>query len=530
MKNSRSLSLLAFFGGALAVAFALIHAMKSASTIGIAPVIDDAFYSLSVSRHLALGHGLSVDGLQPTNGFQPLWVFLCSGLSWLLGGDRLATLRAALVLSTVVWIGFAIAMGRYARALARGQGMEGTTAGLCATLLSIGSYRVFRHFHNGLETGLAILLLTLALAQLFSLQHGRHWVLKTGLLFALLIYARLDSAVFVALYGATQLLLGLRERQFRWRPIVACALGGLALVLWLLRNLRLDGHVMPSSGRMEALFPNLHENVLATLKALVWWALPAGDLLPAWLRMHSMLNKVIFLCLGAVAIACFVLVCRKGRWRAMVFGESTLPLVLHLGFLVVFYTAFFAAPWFQERYLSPSVTLFIPLLALGMEGLADRYQRYVPAVLGLIVFANLAAMGLSARGSVATTNSLFTVQKTYAEKYVDPSCVLGAGQSGTLGYFRDRVVNLDGKVNRSALDAIVTDRLADYVAHESNVDVFVDWQVYAPPRVGKRGETFQLAQDMGKFQSWVRIGREHCVLGQATIRPDPYGGEILSRF
>jgi len=50
-------------------------------------LVDDAFYSLTVARHIAQGHGLSFDGLHPTNGFQPLYVFLTVPVFWLFPND-----------------------------------------------------------------------------------------------------------------------------------------------------------------------------------------------------------------------------------------------------------------------------------------------------------------------------------------------------------------------------------------------------------------------------------------------------------
>ena len=37
--------------------------------------------------------------------------------------------------------------------------------------------------------------------------------------------------------------------------------------------------------------------------------------------------------------------------------------------------------------------------------------------------------------------------------HVAPGCVVGAYETGTLVYFRDRSVNLDGKVDHDALEA-----------------------------------------------------------------------------
>ena len=40
--------------------------------------VDDSYYYLQIARHLAAGDGFTFDGLNPTNGFHPLWLLLLS--------------------------------------------------------------------------------------------------------------------------------------------------------------------------------------------------------------------------------------------------------------------------------------------------------------------------------------------------------------------------------------------------------------------------------------------------------------------
>src|SRR6188474_2715798 len=47
------------------------------------PLSDDGYYVLAIARRIALGQGVTYDGATLTNGFQPLWVFLCAPLFWL---------------------------------------------------------------------------------------------------------------------------------------------------------------------------------------------------------------------------------------------------------------------------------------------------------------------------------------------------------------------------------------------------------------------------------------------------------------
>ena len=76
-------------------------------------------------------------------------------------------------------------------------------------------------------------------------------------------------------------------------------------------------------------------------------------------------------------------------------------------------------------------------------------------------------------------------QLRLVEEHVPPAEAVCAFQSGTIGYFRDRVVNLDGKVNGEALRR--RGDLQAYVA-ERGVNWFCDWGSWfagpgAPPGV-----------------------------------------------
>src|ERR671917_1932083 len=84
-----------------------LHAAPADQLARTLPV-EDAYYALSVTRHVALGDGVTADGIHDTNGFQPLWVALNVPLYVLAGGDRIAGLRLSQVLSTLLWLAFVV--------------------------------------------------------------------------------------------------------------------------------------------------------------------------------------------------------------------------------------------------------------------------------------------------------------------------------------------------------------------------------------------------------------------------------------
>ena len=55
---------------------------------------DDAYYYLVIARNAASGQGFTADGLSPTNGFQPLWMWLLVPIAWLTSGEPTRLLAA----------------------------------------------------------------------------------------------------------------------------------------------------------------------------------------------------------------------------------------------------------------------------------------------------------------------------------------------------------------------------------------------------------------------------------------------------
>ena len=92
---------------------------------------EDGFYTLSVARQIAVGGGITIDGHTATNGFQPLWG--SSSRRWPRSpAASIGTLRPALILSTLLWLGFIALMAALAREHARRRGMDGRLAAALA--------------------------------------------------------------------------------------------------------------------------------------------------------------------------------------------------------------------------------------------------------------------------------------------------------------------------------------------------------------------------------------------------------------
>ncbi|HEY3886458.1 MAG TPA: hypothetical protein VGL62_14700, partial [Vicinamibacterales bacterium] len=167
-------------------------------------------------------------------------------------------------------------------------------------------------------------------------------------------------------------------------------------------------------------------------------------------------------CAAAAVLVAAVVAARSVRRGAVPWTHVNRGALLFMLLLVCYtgaiITAYAMSPawWMYDRYTAPVVLVSVPVLAVL---LADRV-RTIPrsAVMAVGVAAIEAAFVIWAVH--APSRKYYQAQIELVARHVPPQERVGAFQSGTLGYFRDGVVNLDGKVNPAALAA--RGRLKEY--------------------------------------------------------------------
>ncbi len=144
----------------------------------------------------------------------------------------------------------------------------------------------------------------------------------------------------------------------------------------------------------------------------------------------------------------------------------------------VYYGLYFGAGWFLSRYLAPVAPLLI--IAMFYTALLITTRITPKLVGGLMTGAALASLALSTalliRYHVPGVKEQGHFQVVdWVDENIEPETWLGAVQTGTLGYWHDRTINLDGKVNPAALNALLTEgNVLNYVL-ESPAQYLVDW-------------------------------------------------------
>lgn len=490
--------------------------LRSEERIFTRPFTEDSFYLFSTAEHFASGDGFSVDGLQPTNGVQPLIIFFYAPLFLLAGFQKLVVLKLAFI-----WVALFDALSAILLAVLIKRMMivdqeNGSVwrsppilaAGLWATL-----YPMLVHTACGLETGLYSTLLIATLTLYCGIIRKRTEGATTGLkdlfflgvLLGITVLARIDAAIFI---GMICLYEAVKQKGIGVKN--AFIIGVTAFVVsspWWWYNYSTFGHIMPQSGFAESLVDETGRNLWQALTVIadsfsIFFFLPKSIEIP-----HS----ITLVWAIVVAAAIYLLVKATASWSVVTRNyrlEALVPLLMTCVVFTVYYVLFFSAPHFIPRYFQPYriVALILGVLLLPHIILWLLGSTVKKAVLYLFITAALIF-------SCGSYGYYFLIDK-YSDLYyvgkwaeaVAPARV-GMDQSGTAGFISSNVVNLDGKVNMRALRARQKEDIGVYVAEEQ-FEYLADWQekideITTPAK--RHGITYVLHDSIGRVKIYKKL-------------------------
>jgi len=439
---------------------------------------EDGYLMLTIARNAALGFGFSTGaGTLPTNGTQPFATVLYSLVFRLVGADR----TAGVLLILVVQFAAAVASAWFLHRLGRrvlGNDLRGRTAAVLAAATWYATVLTVMHGMNCLETGLyALALIGFALAFL-----GRAgdplapWsarrALALGAALGIVLWVRLDAVFLVAAACTTRALCGPGGRLALTLSNVRSAVltGAVAVVVispWLLHNHAHFGSFMPVSGRSESLSGGGGSNLVALPAVLAEYVLVVLPIPLEYERNPAVIAAGALLFLGLIAF----IVTRMGRWPEPTRALAILVTLFGLG-LVGYYGVHFGAPWFVSRYMFA----LSPFLALVWgAAIAAFFLRTRPLVAALLALGLAAVVAYpNVRLYRKGPDHMHFQVVDWVQAHVKDDEWVAAVQTGTVGFFHDRTINLDGKVNPEALQAVLEKRIPQYVLSKP-VRWLADW-------------------------------------------------------
>lgn len=465
------------------------------------PISEDAYYSLAVARNLALGHGLTIDGVHWTNGFQPLFTLLCSVIYLFTPhDDRISPLRVLTVVQWCMFVSSAVLFGSIlSRAIpARAEVKRFVRlVGMICFLLS--NFLIVQAF-NGLETGFLFLIVLLTLDRVLRLTGSRAGYAAIGVLLGLCFLTRIDACFLVAGFCLANLRFGKGTPSDRLvGSVIAGALAVFVSLPWLLYNELVFGSLMPMSGQAYSSLKISGGRLLFAVAQSSNALIPYFHY-PEWIARHDeafivlAITSLLFLTILAAGAIQLNKEWRKENSASMGFNSASLllaaTLILYCVFLTVYYGFVSTAIHFYPRYLTPYAFLGVSSVAIVL-GIAASRSRLASYAVGIILVIQTAQLHVV--HSYMARSGYYHEALALVRRHVPPGVAVASKQSGTLGYFRDNVINLDGKVNGDVMAYLRPPEALPKYLVDKGIDWHVDWDDAAL--------TLQLEQD----HQWAKV-------------------------
>ncbi|HEU4929088.1 MAG TPA: glycosyltransferase family 39 protein, partial [Candidatus Krumholzibacteria bacterium] len=466
---------------------------------------DDSFYAFQIARNIAHGEGATFDGIHATNGFQPLYVGVLVPLYWIAGNSPTLPIHLALVISALLTVATAFILYR----------LVARHASETAALIVAGAWAfspiVIRQAANGLETALSLFACALAVDFYLhrvrsALSPRRRTFLALGALLGFAMLARVDLG-FLALAMCLDYLLVARRRMQRetvtlpWRGNVATVAAAAAIVClpWAVYGIASVGSPLSESGRAtrtlaiayapffdlasssepepNAGFVARHfERSLKTLKVI-----PAVH--PVFRGVRKVSEGMRAGEVAANIIGVVLLAVSAGWWwrrrRARTDMRELDFLLLFSIMMIVAYSTYIFGVFFFLRYYYPLYFVAMVFAGLAVDDViawasarSMNVRRTALAASGVYAAA-LLFMGYTSAFRTVPVYGFYDAARWVAT-HTDASETIGVFQGGAIGYLSERrVVNLDGKVNAEAYQAMREGRLREYV-DRADIDLVLD--------------------------------------------------------
>ena len=215
-------------------------------------VQDDVFYYLKVAMNVAAGNGSTFNGVVPTNGYQPLWLWVFVAIEKL--GHQPHNLMPFFAGS--IWLA-TLAVYLLALLFFRRAGFATLLSSLSAAYVAGYAWSLFC---LGMETTLAMPLAALLLVAVQSLAWwlrpgwtGFYRSAAVGLLMSAVCLARVDAALLIALLAVCFLAVPALRERLQVATVAGLGIGGLPFAVYLASNRLLFGGWLPISGASKQL-------------------------------------------------------------------------------------------------------------------------------------------------------------------------------------------------------------------------------------------------------------------------------------
>lgn len=486
-------------------------------------MIDDAFYSLNIAKNVALGNGITCDGIHPTNSFQPLYIFLMAIVFFFTKGNLLTPVTIALAITSLFNLFTGLVIYKLVKKF------TGIYGALLSLFIWSFSFTVIKHGLNGLETSISVFIISYsAYYYIVKIQWKDDCPLKDysvfGFLLGITLLARLDAFFFLFAILIDQSIEKFKKNRMSFsdlfKPLVTFSISLLMVSPVLIRSVIQFNTIVPASGK-AARFISLYNGVryyfepfygnaiyfpidsppvafyiahikgsLRVLKNYAFFIYPfdsIGSLISsATNKINLPYGKSIYTFL--IFLLFIILLKIKYSKNASGNNRRTNPLRLtRLNFLLYFslmmflnYTFYIFGQWHYLRYYFPLcmvLTIYTGLFFESALKTLTKSKKASSIIAAILIFYFAIFFGywktLDNNGLInfyknPFFNSFYYDTATWISDHLPDNVKIGGFESGIVGYFAERhnIINLDGPQNIEALQALEEHRVMEYIRSE----------------------------------------------------------------
>ncbi len=402
------------------------------------------------------------------------------------GADLYLALRLLIILSLIVFSLSARIFGKNIEKTLKIEESGDNYIREIASFAFISSLFLYSLYFNGLETGFLLLMFNIIWYLTNSLDFDKTPnILLLGFVLGLLVLTRIDAAIFVFIFTCVFSI-----KHSKKKALSFVILGTVSLLVsspWWLYNFINFGSFMPSGGTaQQQIWFFADWRTIPLLTAIL------TNLLPHSYTFDKFLYGFNEAALKAIILVILLLILKKySNRKYFSFGiknNSFLTALLISSFILMLWYYFTSwAVFFYPRYLSLLSLIGISLISilLVIWNLRRKRLSYLLSLIMLLI--NIALIAVVHLRIGFTGSTFYHEQRTLIQRCVPEPETVAAAQTGTLGYFRKNVVNLDGKVNAEAIPYRYKGR--EYL-RKKNIKWFCDWNLGVERYLGEKPEHF----------------------------------------
>lgn len=431
------------------------------------PLTEDGFYSLKIAWNMGTGKGIVYNFDQPTTGFQPLYVILLSIVSFInlvLGGDKISFLRLVILCQGIIALLLTYLFYRFLMLLNNNENRK--IIFIISSLLVLFNFKLFLNLFNGMETGLYLIFLVLSISQTHKIIEGekkKFRMLGFGLTLGLTVLARNDFILIACI-----ILLALTAtKRIRLKDLAFISLILFLIISpWLAYIFSVQGSIIPTSAAVQTGLTSyeLSYRIDQFFYSIFTYYIPF---------IHSGQTQSIAVYILALAFFLYLFNLQKPLIKSFIEIQVIKYWLVAILVTSFVYLVFASQPYFLFRYLSIHMVIAIPFLILLITRFLTNRSLKVKNII-IVIVVGIFFINSGYYFHYPKVVSGVALRPAFIQNHFNEFNKIGMAQSGISGYFFDNVINLDGKVNHSALEAIKSNRLLNYI-EEEKINVLIEW-------------------------------------------------------